>query len=578
MADPLSTNVAVGDPHPALHNEEREAINDANTKVGVHRAEADATAHPSIDARIDELAGDIGTSVASGTDLGRSAFALSGITLVAAGPRAVDAFDGYLWGHTGSTTLHRSVDGAVWEQVASATPGAFRALKPTSDGEVLLLLSEGIYKSDGWTGEPDSTPTWSVVVEPSADEAYFLQWGFDGDGDKFIVSEYAAVPDWADSRRVRISLDQGDTWAVKYDSGADDDTTHHHAACYDPWRDRFWFAEGHGTNGGCYFSDDDGGTWTRINPDFADVTEVNGPTTMTATDDGIVCGSDSNFNGVYGIVATDVPADQKLSLLWRWRVDGYSDATLIGFAMNSQRDPTTGAVYIGFRGNNADVHPFVAAGTPRVAAPVYVKPAPTLAGEQFLYVAVSDRGVFGSTMVGGDTANLQVRALTPVGGPPDRLASVVHISVPELSSAASTTRTPDITAQADSNRRRPVWVFPYDGLERLTAEATIPAEWVNYDLVLLWTVETADGSGDVVWRARDLDGDDLDDGGTFHGDVTVTAPAALVRAETVAAADKPSRADSDGLVRVLVERRHTDAADTLDGRALLVGVQIKEAT
>jgi len=273
------------------------------------------------------------------------------------GPRAEDYFQGYFWGTTSDNNIHRSVDGVTWEQYASA-PVRFSRILPTGDNEVLGLTPTTVLKSSGWAS---GSPTWSTVLtNPSGSACPFLRWGFDGDGDKFIIGHYGAGSSaWADSRYVWISTDAGDTWVIVWDTDAvfpgQSSHSHIHATCYDPWQDRFWFTEGHGPMVGIRYSDDNGANWTRMvndwdmNPAF---------TTMTATDFGIVCGTDGPPNGIFLIRRQDDPDQTGVEYYGVFGKESIQTG-VTGFADRGYRDPDTGIVYVGFRTNFTSIRPCI---------------------------------------------------------------------------------------------------------------------------------------------------------------------------------------------------------------------------
>lgn len=286
------------------------------------------------------------------------------------GPRVLDVFGGYTWGYLTSGDIYRQpVAGGAWALYTAATPadvGTIIRLIPTSDGEVLLASSAKVYKSSNWA-TPGSV-TWTQVLAINAPTS-ILRWGFDGDATKFIATSYAAGDNFAASRYVYISTDAGDTFTLVYDSvavhgAALADLSHVHGVTYDPWGDRFYLSEGHGTIGGIYCSDDDGATWSRAVGMAANPS----PTTLTPTPDGLVCGSDNSENGLYGVVRRDDHTTEELVQTWAWRtgVDG-----LIGYGMRGVYDPTTGLVYVTFISNFSSVRPIIAAGTPTSGGLVY---------------------------------------------------------------------------------------------------------------------------------------------------------------------------------------------------------------
>lgn len=305
-------------------------------------------------------------------------------------PRAIAVFDGYMWGCV-QASLRRSFDyGRNWETVA-ALPASPATLRPTADGEVLFTSGPNLYKSTGWSINP-ATATYRVVLTATPG-ATFLPFGFDGDEigrQKFIITEYGSgIPAWAASRYVWISLDAGQTWTVVYDSDTDSggapEDSHMHGACYDRWADRFWWTEGHGVGSGYYYSDDDGATHSMLpkNPQF----DTPAATVLVATDDGIVCGSDNHYGGLYGIPRTDDPADMQLIHTWRWRPP--EDGTA-GFGNMGFRDPDTGVVYIAFGSVYTSTKPMIAGGTATTGALVWE--APTAGAYHRVWEVVVSRG------------------------------------------------------------------------------------------------------------------------------------------------------------------------------------------
>lgn len=309
------------------------------------------------------------------------------ITAQGSTPRIVDYWDSTCWGSKVDGTIWKSVDdGVTWTQVATGPVSAyFIHLYKCSDGEVLIQYSATIRKSSGWSTNPN-TATWTTKVTANS-PAYFLQWGFDGNGTKFIATEYAADGDWASSNNAWISTDSGNTWTVVWDQAArfpgDGALSHCHAVCYDPWDDRFWLSEGHSVSAGIYYSDDDGGTWTAV----AGGTLDGSPTVLVATNDGIVCGTDSAPGGIYGIARRAVATDMKAELIWQWFP---GRAGIVGFAQRGFRDPRSGIVYIGWNSSFSDVKVIMAAGTASTAGLVYE--ATTAQADRFWNQVITDTG------------------------------------------------------------------------------------------------------------------------------------------------------------------------------------------
>ena len=140
--------------------------------------------------------------------------------------------------------------------------------------------------------------------------------------------------------------------------------SHCHACCYDPWEDRFWLSEGHSTSRGVYWSGNNGTTWTKVAGSDVD----GAPTVLVATDDGIVCGTDSAPGGVYGIARRTSTADLKMELIWQWWP---GKAGIVGFAQRGFRDPRSGLVYMGWNSSFSDVKIIMAAGNATTAGLVW---------------------------------------------------------------------------------------------------------------------------------------------------------------------------------------------------------------
>jgi hypothetical protein len=273
----------------------------------------------------------------------------------------------------------------------------------TSDDEVLAVDSERIRRSSGWASNP-STASWTTVLTVnSGGGVSFQKFGIDGDGTKFIATQYGAPgpdsPEWQRSRFVHISTDRGSTWRVVWDTEArfpgGSASSHLHAACYDPWEDRFWFTEGHGVPVGAYWSSNDGGSWTKL----GGTNQPNPmPTVMVATDDGIVCGTDHEPNGVFGIPRCTNPTDMRLVQLFRWEPGAEG---LVGFAQRGWRDPRTGLVWIGFNSVVAGVAPIIAAGTATGAGEIWRDPTGALNDRVWEVFPVNDGRVVGHYLKDG---------------------------------------------------------------------------------------------------------------------------------------------------------------------------------
>lgn len=315
-----------------------------------------------------------------------SSLPLKDVTVAAIGsdPRPREFFDGYLWGEDG-TDIFRSDDGGeTWEQYAALPGGSVRGILKTSDGEVLVARSLGVWRSSDWSS---GSPTWAQTLDvQDGTTAGLLEWGFDGHGLNFIATHYSATR--VDSRYAWITTDGGATWSQVWDSAArfpnDHESTHLHGVCYDRWDDRFFLTEGHVAGVvGIYVSTDDGDNWTIIDDDGLNLTSA--PTTVTATDQGIVFGSDNANNGIWVLRRNA----SKVEHVWRWNLRG----GLNGFATQGKRDPTTGIVYVGFRTQLSGAKAIIAASDGQVGSLVWTD---TAEDQDVDGLAVTASGVLGA--------------------------------------------------------------------------------------------------------------------------------------------------------------------------------------
>lgn len=321
------------------------------------------------------------------------------------GPRFIEYFDDKMWGYNFLTgqIAYSEDEGRTWLVKTTKTfQGAVHRLLPTADGEVLAMTSNGLFKSSGWSS---GVISWSSSKVQKHENATLFQFAFDGDGEKFILAEYAAsVPNWPDSRYVWISIDRGETFNVVWDSLAEhgeevNALTHLHAACYDRFADRFYFSEGHAPGGGLYCSVDDGATWvqgpgmrdgvlssTGITPMEGD---TNGPTVIVATPTGLVMGSDNRNNGMFGLIRREDPLDEEVT--WTYQIDAQPTGVAM-FAIRGWLDEASGTAYIAFRSERNDVPPRIFAANASEAGLVYQYPNLPVVGAQDHYGAIAKIG------------------------------------------------------------------------------------------------------------------------------------------------------------------------------------------
>lgn len=321
---------------------------------------------------------------------------LSGATVTALATgdiQVIGVHSGYLWGRSGTGIRRSSDQGATWSTWGTA-PEALIYMIPTPDGEVVAISAGGLYRSVNWAS---GSPSWQTKATPNG-ACQFQPWSLSGNGTKFITTEYAAGSNFPDSRYARISLDGGVTWAVAYDSNAlhgtsDGNASHLHGCCYDPWSDRFYISEGHGPAAGLYYSADDGATWAT-NPGLSNVVPV--PTVIIPTDDGLVCASDSERGGLYGVVREANPAFEEFRQTWAWNPGTPGTSA---FGVHGWRDPATGVVYIGFRTekSEASAAPFIAGGTATSGAMVWTWDGEHAAYDDIRRVVVVAPGVLHAT-------------------------------------------------------------------------------------------------------------------------------------------------------------------------------------
>ena len=225
---------------------------------------------------------------------------LSDVTISATTILPINFVDGILYGAiTSGSVLNSSIDyGANWTEINSTGISTIRKILKTGDGEVVLIGSDGVYKSSGWATNP-ATATFARKQACSVG-SYPLQWGFDVYQNKVIFNEYAANPR-DPAKKYYLSTDNGETYSVILDLlplyPNYPDVQHPHAACFDHKNGNIYASNGDGFHN-CWFSSDNGANWEILNNGAVDLIQ---PTTMLSAKYGIVCGTDNIPQGVFKI-------------------------------------------------------------------------------------------------------------------------------------------------------------------------------------------------------------------------------------------------------------------------------------
>jgi len=266
--------------------------------------------------------------------------------------RVIGEVDGNLYARGEGDIIYESTDlGKSWQEVHNFTAASLSSegasLHPTNDGEVLINTVTTLFKSSGWSADP-STATFTQVLQVNdpASGRFYRGWGFSVVDSYVMVSEYG-VPKPGGFKSY-LSTDNGSTFTEVFDlrdHEAGDSNAHNHGCCIDPWHNyRLWQLTADSGNIGTHYSDDLGATWTRMPDEAHHIGSIIAPTSMIATEQGILLGSDGAPNGVWRIPRDDNYATAPtMQVIYELRT-GHTGGTHIGF----KHIRVDGIVYTGF--------------------------------------------------------------------------------------------------------------------------------------------------------------------------------------------------------------------------------------
>lgn len=132
-------------------------------------------------------------------------------------------------------------------------------------------------------------------------------------------------------------------------------------------------------------------------------------------------------------------------------------------------------------------------------------------------------------------------------------------------------------AVANANSNTPWYAMDAASIEAIARTVMIPSSWATTKVELLWA-NAAAGAGDVVWRLNSLSagtGESVETAAN-SGDSTVTAGAQYIVVRTTLNAGLAYTPGEINLVKI--QRRASDAADTLANDAGILGVLLTKAS
>lgn len=349
------------------------------------------------------------------------------ITLAAATPFPVGVAYGVLYGARGATLSSAPGPAGPWTAVRTLPAGdAITAVKETGDGEILVSRNTaGLWRSSGWAANP-TTATFTNVL-PLADGSHQFTYDIDLPSGWCVATNYISGRDMTPSRYVWLSKDRGVTWTIIFDKMAAHptlapSTSHMHAVGFDayvnPSNPRI-FASYHKTDEDptniadplkrVIYSDDSGVTWAVLSTNDQ-------PVTLTSVSTGLVFGSDTPPNAVYGVVRKPNPADMTVQTLHIIRQP--DNTGMFGWDKATVKDDT-GALHMVYRSSVANT-PGVIVSTDGVRVTEIARFNPTVGGTvDFLTVMIHNGLLIGAYNTGDGihTVSMPVpkRGITPSG-------------------------------------------------------------------------------------------------------------------------------------------------------------------
>lgn len=217
--------------------------------------------------------------------------------------------------------------------------GGNASLWSTNDGEVIVCTGARLFKSAGWSADPQSATFTQVLgVADMAKDSFIRGWGIS------VVDNYVYVSEYGQPKPTGffgyVSTDNGASFTQAFDLrdvvANSTNNAHNHGCCIDPYNNyRLWQITADSGNRGIHWSDDLGATWSTIPEvnlpvDGGSTPRQVQPTSIIATENGLVLASDSRPNGIWFIPRDDrYDSDPHLEVLYTLRT-GTNSLTHIG--------------------------------------------------------------------------------------------------------------------------------------------------------------------------------------------------------------------------------------------------------